>query len=242
MPEGASFNGYMDADLVIIPVVTPIDLDIAEDAVIFQLCYETAGETPDYWEYVWDKAKLVVSYYDLPIPERLRYKFLRMPLGYDPKKFYQDPNVPKVYDAIVTGFVDGGTGEVLSDVWRAGGHIAHVGENLRLGAGYNHFVNISDKKLCELYQQSKYVVALRYVEGFELPVIEGYACGCRPIIFDLPCYTHWFGDFSHKIDPEGDIVSQLRDVKNSTESFADIGVSHYSWENVMRPFWRRIKW
>lgn len=243
LPKSAKMNGYDDADLVIIPVVDAFDVDLAQDAILFQLCYDTTSEGLDYWEYVWDKARLVVSYYDLPIPENLKWKFVRMPLGFDPNMFYM-PRQPlpfKRYEAVVTGFVDGPGGEVISDVWRAFGNIAHVGEDFKLGPGYNHFVNVPDDKMRELYQQSRYVIALRYVEGFELPIIEGMACGAQPVIFDMECYTHWFGDVAYKIDPEGDIVQQLRDLPDPKEISLDERLQ-FSWQVVMQDFWRRFKW
>ena len=254
MPPTYRIASYIeDADLIIAPVVNYRDiLHIPlEKTVIMQLCFKTAGtgsggnwgSHDTWWQSVWGKSYRVVSYYDLPCDD-----YLRMPLGYNPKLFY-NRGLEKKFKAIVTGFMDGPNGEEIESVYKAFGNIVHVGNNFELGEGYHHFVGVTDAEMATLYNQSEFVVALRHIEGFEFPVIEGAACGAIPIVFDMECYTHWFESISYAISPEEDIVHQLRDADVFFESWdvsgkpiiVDEFYKQFTWDNVMKPFWEYIE-
>lgn len=235
------------ADLIIKPIVNYKDVDdLAEDAIIWQLCYKTAGENLEFWNYVWRKAKLVISYFDLPVPPDVEYKFLRMPLGYDPNIF-QALSTPRTADVLTTGYMDGKGHEVIREFVDVFEVVHHIGRNFKYDKGYLNHESVSDRHLVELYNDSRFVSGLRYIEGFELPVVEGMACGCVPIIFDMECYTHWYR-YAVTINPQLPITQQLiqygRDINEELYDFLreynKEEAKNFTWQKVMIPFWERI--
>lgn len=232
-PEGVTFvETEAESDLNIRPIVNWVDFqEPSSKDVCWQLCYLTAGQTPEWWQERWRVCHAVISYLDLPT------RYLQMPLGYDPNVFFMG-NGMKKYRAITTGYVDGPGAEFISDVWRAFGNVLHIGANLALGEGYNHTERISDSQLRSAYQASEYVVSLRDVEGFELPIIEGAACGALPVALDLPCYRRWFPATTLFVRP----THVLEDLKRIAEQPANYSpaVGRFEWSNVMKDFWKEI--
>lgn len=218
-----------ESDINIRPIVNWRDFDQpSEKDICLQLCYLTAGQDPDWWIERWGRCRMVASYLDLP------YNYLQMPLGYDPNVFYPSDK-PKVYRALTTGYVDGPGGEVIEDVWKAFGNVIHIGKDFKLGKGYHNAEKVSDNQMRSLYQASEYTVSLRYIEGFELPVIEGAACGSLPVAFDLPCYTKWFKPFTLFVRPDH-IPEDLRRIAQEPAMHVP-SVTKFKWENVMKEFW-----
>lgn len=205
--------------------------------ILLQLCYKTSEMPPTWWKKVWKKCMLVGSYYDLDAPN-----FVRFPMGYDPGLFYRDVGIPKRYDAIVFGRLDGV--EEITSVCRAFDIVAHVGVDFELGPGYIHYDNIPDERLRLIYAQSKYCIGMRHVEGFEMPIVEGAICGCIPITLDLECYRHWFEDLPALFtDPDLDMEEQLRNIKE-----LDLGivpdvksVARFEQDTAWEPFWRKLE-
>jgi glycosyltransferase involved in cell wall biosynthesis len=106
---------------------------------------------------------------------------------------------------------------------------------------------IDDHRLAEYYSQARYVSGLRRGEGFELPVVEGLACGARPICFDLPCYTHWFAEHAVFVPESGqeELTDALTDIFRRTPrpvSPAERSrvLETFSWESICRGFWMRL--
>lgn len=239
LPEGV-FETFLpeNADVVINGIVNISDVQVFEGKrnILWQLCYKTAGGTEEEWMEIWKQYDLVVSYFDLPLDN-----YLRLPLGYDPEMFY-NIKAPKIYDAIVTGYVDGVEGEVIIDAHKAFGNIMHIGPDYKLGNGYNNCQNVTDGVMRQLYQQSKYVLGLRYVEGFELPLVEGGACGAIPVTFDLECYSHWFDDYALFVQPDAPIVPQLKAIKNLYYRQPKSDFSAFTWDNIMKKFWKGVRY
>lgn len=204
--------------------------------VILQLCYKTAhGGSVEFWDELWSKCLMVASYFNLDAPN-----FVRFPMGYDPEMFYRDDKAKKRYDAIVFGEVDGP--EEIKSVVDTFDVVAHIsGTDMGFGAGYVNYNNIPDDRLRGIYQQSKYCIGLRHTEGFEMPIVEGAACGCIPITFDLECYWHWFGDFAVLLDPSEDIKDQLRLVKGTDIYPAPTDrVAKFEQQIAWKPFWDKL--
>lgn len=228
-----------EADLCICPVVSIHDAQgMPENSIIFQLCYETAGGSRTNWEEIWSQSLMVVSYLKLPIDW-----YLRMPLGYDPALFNTQgrPQISK-YDIVVTGYVDEQEGgEVISRLTKHFNRVMHIGKNLALRTlGYFHAENISDNQLAEIYRQSKFVAGMRMVEGFELPIIEGAACGAKPITLDMECYLYWFEDIAFFADPEH-LDEDLGVLSNLVYNDRFIqNVQAFTWDKVMTEFWSKI--
>ena len=231
-PEGAVWvEEERDADFIFNPVVNYQDFkNVKLDSrhVLFQLCYLTAGGSPFEWAEIWSKVGLIVSYLDLP------WEYLLMPLGYDPAKFYPE-QLPKKYKAMTTGYVDGPGAEYIKAVWEAFGDVIHVGHDFKFGKGYHNASKLSDNQLRALYSSSEYIVSLRDVEGFELPLIEGAACGAIPVALDLPCYKKWFYDTAQFVSRDN-LVEDLRNLLPGSPP----DVRGFEWANVMKPLWRTL--
>ena len=119
------------------------------------------------------------------------------------------------------------------------GYISHVGANMRYGPGYVHYENVPDETMAWLYSSSKLSVGLRRIEGFELPIIEGAACGAVPVAFDLECYRHWFNDIAIFIDHEGDVERQLSNIRLDGDYSPDL--SAFEQDNAWKPFWEEFR-
>lgn len=226
-----------EADVIIAPVVDIKDATgVNNRTVLMQLCYLTGAADVHAWRNVWAKAGIVASYLKLPLTD-----YIRMPLGFDPNLFYPRPEQPKLYRAVVTGYVDWEDGgEVIAGVHQAFGNVIHVGKNFNLGAGYAHAEGVSDHQMAAIYASADYVVALRAVEGFELPLIEGAACGATPIALDLECYRHWFTGYALFVDP--DYIEQgLSEINTSNIKLMQRDMTPFNWEKVMRSFWHEIE-
>lgn len=205
--------------------------------VILQLCYLTSGGDEKWWQETWKhpNCEMVGSYYDLDVREA---PFVRFPLGFDREVFYPEIEKRNVFNAMVTGYVDGP--EEISTVWEAYRSVAHVGQPMPMGLGYVPFTNLTDDKMRELYQTSRFSVGLRRVEGFELPIIEGAACGAIPVAFDMDCYRYWFDDFALFIDPDRDVVEQMRETMDIADDMPPIDQSlimRFEMHTAWKPFW-----
>lgn len=206
--------------------------------IMLQLCYKTAhGGSEEFWNNLWGKCLMVGSYFDLKAPN-----FVRFPMGYDPDVFYRDESVPKKYDAIVFGEVDGD--EEIKSVVEAFDVVAHISRtDLGFGIGYVQYNNIPDARLRSVYQKSKYCIGLRRTEGFEMPIVEGAACGCIPITFDLECYRHWFDSMAFFIDPDEDVRARLNSLKNTDAWWHVPGmddVKRFEQQIAWTPFWAKL--
>jgi glycosyltransferase involved in cell wall biosynthesis len=240
LPNGFELTSkQIEADLCICPIVSIKDAqNVPINSVIWQLCYLTAGGEESIWKSIWSDALLVLSYLDLPFEH-----YVRMPLGYDPMTFNTTGRNPESkYDVVVTGYVDEGQGgEVISRLCKHFGKVMHIGGNLRLrDTNYYNAEGISDSQLAQIYRSSRFVAGMRLKEGFELPIIEGAACGAKPIALDMECYRHWFEKIAVLIDPDNldNDLSILSDV----QWYGDHSelVKRFTWDKVMKKFWNTL--
>jgi glycosyltransferase involved in cell wall biosynthesis len=241
LPDGFELT-QLPGDLAIIPVVNIDDTkDLKQPYIIWQLCHKTAEGTPDEWIKIWNHAAMVVSYLNLPYPN-----YLRLPLGYDPLLFHNHnrPKEPK-YDIVVTGYVDEDKeGEVIARLCNHFDKVIHIGQDLKIEKGYTHAHQITDTQLAEIYRNSRYVAGMRMIEGFELPIIEGAACGCQPITLNLECYRYWFNNLALFVHPdrldEGLAAIAEYKITNETSNWTllfEEEIAKFTWEKVMREFW-----
>lgn len=199
-------------------------------AMIQYALRSTISPNTSDWIGMWEKARLVWSYYDLP--ELCRedemgdsfgdsylmpgFKFYYAPLGVDPNVFrdtavengfrgsFGDPKLHRRFTIMATSqhALAEGTRECAFATKRVKREMLFVGHDLRRGPDIVCVNNLSDDELANYYGQCDFVSGLRRIEGFEFPVIEGALCGARPIVFDKPHYRKWFNDFAIFI-PEG---------------------------------------
>jgi hypothetical protein len=183
-----------DADVQIVDVIGPggvaeIRSDRGREYVVLQHTWLTSWRGLDFWKPVWDGARLVVSYHDLPYD-----RYLRLPWGVDFDLFRLPERRSVKYGVLTTGYdarqeaIDEPLAASAALGWpgvHIGGHAPRVATRLE---------NVSDEHLVDLYGATAWVAGLRRVEGFELPALEGLACGARPLLFDTAGYRYWYGD------------------------------------------------
>jgi len=140
----------------------------------------------------------VVSYY--PLDEwnpDIGDQFIRTPLGVD-TNIFRKTNFEERTSVLTTGYVT--ETEFIKEFYQAAMFndydTIHIGGNYNFGKRYTHYEDLSIEGVVELYNQSKYCNAMRFLEGFELSNIEGILCGSRPICLDYPMYRYWFNDTS----------------------------------------------
>lgn len=210
------------------------------------------------WIDLWQGAKLVWSYYNLPslcIEDGLfregvltSFPFYYAPLGVESNVFKQT----KVHRR---GLVLASGQHALSESVREcaiavnelKGYMIHLGHDLRRGGRILAYQDVSDERLCDLYSAVQFVSGLRRIEGFELPAAEGLLCGARPILFDKPHYRHWYGDLAVYIPEESreKVIESLKSVFTAgadpvTEEEKQIARERFDWQKIITNFWNKI--
>jgi glycosyltransferase involved in cell wall biosynthesis len=170
------------------------------------------------------------------------------PWGVDDTVF-QNLGLNRATSILTTGWCC--EGEAISECFRAASQcrkpMVNLGADFRFGEGFNAFSRLTDGELCRLYNRCEFVSGLRFNEGFEMPVVEGLACGCRPICFDLPIYRKWFeGCASFIPHCRGQtLVKEIEKVIRAGSpgvSERDLALSkaNFSWKIITGRFWRRM--
>ncbi len=245
IPEGAELVAApKDADMQVLDVIGGGSLQYLADKpyAILQHCIATAGMEWKTLLSLWDGAKAVVS----PLAGVKARKSLRVPFGVDGGAFYRDAT-PSIggfgrVEVLSTGYCD--EGESIRECWDAAERAIHVG---RLDATPEHvesYEDVSDDDMRRLYSDTHYVSGLRRIEGFELPIIEGLACGARPICYDLECYRHWFQGHAILIPPElprEELVARLKHIFATRPKPVDTEercwlLHQFSWDRIAKQF------
>jgi len=170
---------------------------------------------------------------------------IETPWGFEPHIFYQ-MRIPRRWTIITTGY--DAAQEAIDSVFWACYHtmksVVHVGGRLDprwVQPTFTRFEGISDDHLRELYNQALYVSGLRREGGFEMPIVEGYACGCQPITFDHTGSRRWFSEFAILVPnvPTDDLTRILMGILErpvTVEPKPEILETFY-WKNVMGNMW-----
>lgn len=184
--------------------------------------------------------------------------FYHAPLGVDGDTFaLPAPNHIRDVGILTTGYVSGPNAEAIEEAavaaHRAGLTTVHLGPSQVAGMtasvpGWSAVSNVSDAQLATIYGRCRWVSGLRHGEGFELPVLEGLACGARPICFDLPCYRRWFDGHAVFVpDCSGEeLINRLTEVMSSepkpvTPQERDAALRTFDWHAIGRGFWTAMK-
>lgn len=225
------------------------------DYAVVQYCLRTT-ELPNTkdWVGVWSRAKAVWSYYDLiakVIEDGVQADgivFYHAPLGVS-GVFRPSIPVRKSFLIGTSGYIAETEGviEAHTAVQRLGKHMFHLGPNLHLGQDITYAHGMQDDELAGFWSLCSFVAGLRRIEGFELPVLEGLMCGARPIVFDAPHYTHWFGEFA-EIIPEGtpeEVADSLFSVMAKTRRAVtpaerSRAAELFDWNTIVTGFWEAI--
>jgi len=215
---------------------------------VIQYCYKTAGEGP--WHQLWKRASAVWSYYYLKTPNLylsplgIDPEFTKMPLAHGPRRA-----------VLTTGYVAGPGAEAIEEVVTAATHLGV--EAIHLGpqpVGLVHappmnwvtLHGITDEALAKVYQSCAWVSGLRHVEGFEMPCIEGLACGARPIVFDRSDMRRWYQGHAIFV-PECsgvELTERLMHILSHPPRPVDktereVVLSRFYWETIIKGFWER---
>ena len=250
-------NRVKDADVEVLHV---IGLDAIAYArahperrfVTIQYCYKTAGHPdPTWWMPLWEQSRMVWSYYDLPAP-----RFYHSPLGIDAPFLENHPPVARD-SAMTSGFVHGFGAEAIEEFTRASEAVGlrslHLGPaplNMQyFPAGWKSVFGCDDRDLANHYRRSRFVSGLRWVEGFEMPVVEGLSCGAIPICFDRPEARRWFDGFALFVPETADsdaltaaIAAEMAAHRYSSLSPERVAAARerFSWATIAGGFWTRL--
>lgn len=265
LPAGYTLTNRRElADLIVLYVIGPDAIDAGiqlqakgQSYATVMCCLHTTGLPATTWGSHWRNAQLVWSYFDLTsVMAQCGGRFYHAPLGLD-QAFVTPLAVPPPRTPLIitTGYVSGPGAEAIEEVWTAANQLniraMHLGpaeiEGMKnMPVGWQNVDGISDANLAFLYHRATWVSALRHIEGFELPGIEGLACGARPIIFNQPTMREWYGDSGIVIDECSGLalVEQLTELLAFefpvTEAERDNAKSRFNWETICRGFWDRV--
>ena len=224
---------YAQAELVVLHVIgrighvtrqiAQLTADGRRYALIQYALRSTKARHTREWAPIWRGATAVWCSYDLVAAmdedgfgaaDIMGMPFYHAPYGADDTIFTpQASKHPRPFQVCTTGFswMTESVREVAlaSQVW--GGTVFHLGPDMGR-AWVTCAMNIDDQTLATYYRQCEWVSGLRRTEGFEMPAVEGLLCGARPVLFDAPHYTHWYGSLARYV-PEralrADIVTDL---------------------------------
>lgn len=261
-PEWVEFtDDKSKAEFQILDVIGKGSLEYLykDNYAILEHCFLSSDDaSKETWMPVFDKAKLVGTYMDLPrLIGSNSFNFHRMPWGADPEIFFRLDDAEKYYSILTTGHV--AETESIKEVYDAlestSGNIVHVGHDFKLGNRFRHFENISDESLVSLYNKSYYVSGLRKMEGFELPILEGLLCGARGVCYNSEHYSYWYGDLVEYVE-EDDYAKlgsysertkqQLEELFSKlyrpvTDGEIELIKTKFSWKSIMQTFWKELE-
>lgn len=201
-----------------------------------------------HYQRLMKEAALVVTF-DRRILGYEGSNIFETPWGFEPKTFYWTPS-HKRFKVMATGYAaDAEAIDACYDAClRMRVKMCHIGCKLPGIPGTHtctRYEHIPDHKMRELYNLSEYVSGMRREGGFELPVIEGYASGAQPVVFDQPTMHKYYDDFalfmpnikrfslSLKLEF---IFKQSRHVKPNPEI-----LERFHWSRIMRGVWSRVQ-
>lgn len=229
---------------------------IAQDAKPYsmvQYCVRTSEWSPFHWWTLWQAATVVWSYYDLPalLPSGAGQPgwFYHAPLGVS--RDIADAAAPQS----TRDYLVGTSGYVAEaeciDVWaevarQFSQKQAHLGPPLRCFTDtVATYQGLKDAELGRLWSRCQFVNGLRATEGFELPAIEGLACGARPVVFDRPEHRQWLQDMAEYIDEAQPVLPQLQRLVINPYRPVDPLEStraryQFDWKRICAGFWSRL--
>lgn len=209
------------------------------------------------WEALWAKSLAIWSPLDIAkqLDGRSAARLYHAPFGVDSSVF-RPSGAPRDVGLVTHGYsnFDEPIEEAAAAALRAGLTVVHVGPfevdgmDPRISPGMSAVNSLTDNELAALYSRARWVSGLRYKEGFELPALEGLACGARPLCFDTPANREAFGDHAFFV-PEltGDaLVNQLATVLShharpvGVQELNDVTLL-YDWERLAKGYWLALE-
>lgn len=268
----AALAEYAPRDIEIIPDITSADLVIfningrhdqftrkindvtslgKSYAVIQYVLRGSRNTSTADWLPLWNKAKLVFSYYDLKALCREDgispdFNFYHSPLGVN--SVFRETPMPKKYIIATSGngYLTESARECILAAKAVNKPVFHIGPVITNRPEVTFSQGMPDTDLARKYSACKYVAGLRRCEGFELPIIEGLMCGARPICFDQPHYRHWFNKWAIFIKEASrpQVIDSLIKVFQSDPKPVSVTEKNavkkiFDWETIIKGFWSR---
>jgi hypothetical protein len=230
--------------------------EAGKEYVVAQYCLRSSQKPSCAdWLPIWQGARLVWSYYDLPAAcaedgVEADFSFYLSPLGVNGEVFKPTGDAKRFLIGTSGYVAETESVDCCAEAVRAlGGEQFHLGPRLpcfesNVVAG----VGLTDQALAEKWSACRYVSGLRRIEGFELPALEGLVCGARPLLFDRPHYRRWFGGHAHffpEVDPK-ELTELLIETLSSadpwpvTDQERTAIVRRFDWREIVGGFWDRI--
>lgn len=223
---------------------------------VIQYCHYTADGQPNAWQSLWERARVVWSYYDLTafVPDVDRFYYA--PLGVDGGVFGISKPPFGRHGVMTSGYVSGPGAEAIEEVALAANRLGlrtyHLGPRCVQGMTqyperWESIHGITDRELAAYYNRCLWSSGLRHVEGFEFPVIEGLACGARPIVFDRAETRQWFDgqavfvrecDGAELVDVLCEALAKQPEPVTFEERAAVL--EKFSWQRIAQGFWDRV--
>lgn len=256
-PEDVVFVEDEDhADLLVHHVIgtDAVEYMLDKPCAVIQYCVATASDSKEVWGPLWSRARLVWSYYDLSNDMPSDARFYLAPLGIDPT-FVECVSRGARHGVVTSGYVSHPRAEAIEEVALAASALGipayHLGpkpEGMEaMPPGMVLIGGITDKRLSGFYGVSHWVSGLRHVEGFEMPCIEGLACGARPIVFDRPDMHLWYNDHAIFIpemhgEPLVDLLTSLMRCLPApvTHEERQRVLKTFNWETIVTGFWTKL--
>jgi len=221
-----------------------------------QYCLRTTEDSrPEAWLPMWREAALVWSYYDLAAHvgaadgDDLPFRFYHAPMGVDGRVFSPSWR-GHAYEIGTSGYVaeSEGVREACEAVRRVGGRQFHLGPDLGFGPEVRWATGLTDGAVASYWSACRYVAGLRRGEGFELPALEGLACGARAVCFDAPHYREWFGEHAEYVpeaaaDEVADALERLLrgPYREVTRAERDHVAQAFDWASIATGFWQELE-
>lgn len=114
-------------------------------------------------------------------------------------------------------------------------------ENLKIGHRI-HQMFVSNDQMNQLMAQAVAFIYPSIAEGFGMPILEAFRCGCPCIISDIPCFHEVGGNAAKYFNPNevDDISSTIESVINNKTTLGKLRQSGFermklfSWEETAR--------
>lgn len=226
-----------------------------KEYVIIQLCLKSTKKpnTKD-WLTIWQNAKLVWSYYDLyricnEEKTDTNFNFYHAPLGIDSAFLNIKPSKNKEYIIASSGvgYLSESVRECIIASEEVGSKVFHIGPVVTDRKNVDFSNGMDDNNMANKLSKCKYVSGLRRLEGFEMPVIEGFVCGSLPIVFERIDNRNWFNDFAIFIEETNreKITEDLTKIFKSdytlpTREEIEKVKEKFNWQKIIKGLWEKI--
>lgn len=263
-PDGVDIvKDVTKADVEVLHVIGLDALAYSEtcgrDVVTIQYCFKSAmsaADTADQWRPLWERSRATWSYYNLEsfgVP-----RFYCAPLGIDEAFTVDEPAAVEAQDdrwkVLSSGYVNGPGAEAIAEFTEAATRCGLVTRHLgpppvgmtAFPKDWHSIHGCTDEELAREYQACKFVSGLRFMEGFEFPVIEGLSNGARPIVFDRPETRRWFEGLAVFV-PESQGEDLVRWIETAMYYARPVNADaiaearrRFDWRTIAAGFWEKV--